>query len=87
MMDKINQITFHFFETLWCKQSVSACYSAKTTVWETINGKFIPPPPRNQGWENGAFWRFNLDLGGTVLLFHLLLSKIAGLEIFIKVFR
>ena len=28
MMDKINQITFHFFETLWCKQSVSACYSA-----------------------------------------------------------
>ena len=39
-------------------------YSAKTTVWETINGKFIPPPG-NQGWENGAFWRFNLDLGGT----------------------
>ena len=49
MMDKINQITFHFFETLWCKQSVSACYSAKTTVWETINGKFIPPPEIKDG--------------------------------------
>ena len=25
----------------------------------------LSPRPRNQGWENGAFWRLTLDLGGT----------------------
>ena len=37
------------------------------TILDKIDGKFVPPPHPNQGWENGAFWllrSFILDLGG-----------------------
>ena len=86
MMDKINQ-NFSFFETLWCKQSGSASYSVKTTVWEKINGKFIPLPPEIKDGKMARFGASTLIWGERGLLFHLILSKMAGLEIFIKVFR
>ena len=43
-----------------------------------------PFSPKNQGWENGTFWLLRgfirLDLGGWVLLFHFILSKIVAFE-------
>lgn len=50
-------------------------------------GNLSPPPPEIKDGEMARFGASTLIWGERVLLFHLILSKIAGLEIFIKVFR
>ena len=55
-------------------------YSLRQNRWKICTSP--PPPPLNQGWENGTFWLlsgFILDLGkGVGLLFHFILSKIVA---------
>ena len=56
-------------------------YSLRQNRWKICTSS-PPPPPLNQGWENGTFWLlsgFILDLGeGVSLLFHFILSKIVA---------
>ena len=57
------------------------------SILDKIGGKFVPPSPPNQGWENGAFWLlrgFILDLGGWGFAVPFYLSKIIASTLALK---
>ena len=43
-------------ENPWKRHFRDSKFQNIPTIVDKTDGKFIPPPPLNQWWENGAFW-------------------------------